>query len=311
MARTIKMTSERRRPARTDRRPTHILQIDIAAQFDMTFHILFHAAVDLLREIHQRLFAVDNKWLCRAAVSCHSLQRHCNRLFCALYFELSCLCDAILCRDFIAVFSAAQCIDRAALVFWLINFPAAENLHARRFLSTVDVESHIVLWRCSHCDCHLVICCRNSKGSARSLIFFCSRFVIVAAFFQRIGVHAFFCRFFLHQSAVRIRSLIHLEHCLCRTLYRDLRIRDLVRQDDRHRLIDLTDDQRTRCCILIRKVSLRRIGIQPLCKIRCGEYTIFIGIDFRSGAVLAQKRYLARTRRRHCNRVFLDSIKRR
>ena len=308
MARTVKMTSERRRPALTDRCPAHILQIDIAAQFDMTFHILFHAAVDLLREIHQRLFAVDNKWLCRAAVSCHTVQRHGNRLVSARYCERTCLCDAILCRDFIAVFSAAQCIDRAALC--LINFFTAENFHARCFLAAADVESHIVLWRCSHCDCHLVFCCRNSKVSALKIILLCSRFIIVAAFFQSIGINAVFCRFCLHQSAVRIRSLIHLEHCLFRSLHGNHRICDLVRQGDRHRLIDLTDDQRTRCCILIRKVSLRRIGIQPRCKIRRGEYTIFSAKHFLSVTILSQ-RYLACTHRRHRNRVFLDSIKRR
>ena len=215
MARTIKMTSERRRPARTDRRPTHIFQIDIAAQFDMTFHILCHTAVDLLREIHQRLFAAYDIRIRRTAVTCHTVQRHGNRLRRVRYFERTCLCDAVLCRDFIAVISAAQCIDHAASCFWLINFPAAENLHARRFLSTADVESHIVLWRCSHCDCQLAIFYRNSKLSARSLIFFCSRFVIVAARLQRIGVNAFFCRFFLHQSAVRITALVYSQTGVC------------------------------------------------------------------------------------------------
>ena len=305
------MTSERRRPAWTDRRPTHILQIDIAAQFDMTFHILCHAAVDLLREIHQRLFAVDNKWLCRAAVSCHTVQRHGNRLVSARYCERTCLCDAILCRDFIAVFSAAQCIDRAAPVFWLINFPAAENLHARCFLAALDVESHIVLLRCSHCDCHLAIFYRNSKDSARSLIFLCSRFVIVAARFQCVGVYAVFHGLRCHRCTRGIAALIYRQRGIRRSLHGNHRIRDLVRQRDRHRLIDLTDDQRTRCGILIRKASLRRIGIQPLCKTRRGEYTMFIGIDFRSGAVLAQKGYLVRVHRRHRNRVRLDSIKRR
>ena len=75
-----------------------------------------------------------------------------------------------------------------------------------------------------------------------------------------------FYRFCLHQSVGRILSLIHLEHSLRRTIYRDFRIRDLVRQRDCHSLIDLTDNQRTRRRILTRKVCLRRIGILPLCK---------------------------------------------
>ena len=267
----------------------------------MTFHILCHAAVDLLREIHQRLFAAYDIRTRRTAVSCHTVQRHGNRLFCALYFELSCLCDTVLCRDFIAISAIAQCISQIASLLRLINFFTAENLHARRFPFTADVESHIVLLQCSHCDCHLAICCRNSKVSALKIILLCSRFIIVAALLQRIGVHAACCSLCLHQNAVRIRSLIYFEHCLCRTLYRDLRIRDLVRQGDGHRLIRLADDQGTGRVVLVRRGRFRGVAVLS-CRQRSCECAVLLWLHLRCRSVLAE-RHLACTLRRYGDRM--------